>query len=230
MSDGTPHLLVVNPNTNTATTSVMTALAQAMLTGTGLTARGVTVDGGPSVITGPEALAASVPHVLRCVHRSLTADTAGIVVAAIGDPGVREVRQCWPGPAIGLGEASIRAAGRDGRRFGMVTSTRRLGPGLLGLVHRHAGPGVFTGLRFTDASAEQLAADDALEYRELSEAVRLCEQVDGAEAVIIGGGPLSRTARRLAQQHRSVVVQPVPSAVRHLLDALGLGVRSGAQA
>ncbi|MFT4216191.1 MAG: aspartate/glutamate racemase family protein [Micropruina sp.] len=229
MSDGTPHLLLVNPNANTATTRVMTALAQAVLTGTGLTARGATADSGPSVITGPEALAASVPHVLRSARRNVTADTVGIIVAAIGDPGVRELRQCWTGPVVGLGEASIMAAGRDGRRFGMVTSTKRLGPGLLGLVRRHAGPGVFTGLRFTGASAGQLAADDALEYRELSEAVRLCEQVDGAESVIVGGGPLSRTARRLADEHRSVVVEPVPSAVAHLLDALGLAARSGVQ-
>ncbi|MFT4260491.1 aspartate/glutamate racemase family protein [Microbacterium sp.] len=216
-----PHILIVNPNTTVATTSAMTALAAAALDGTNLIARGTTVDAGPSVITTPEELSASIPHVVDRVGRSVTAATRAIIVAAIGDPGVDELRALSPLPVIGLGEASVREAVSLERPFGMATSTPALAPGLLALVSRYAPTGTFTGVRVTGSSAQELAGDEELERRELHRTVGLCVQ-DGAEAVIIGGGPLSRSAARLSGPAMPQIIQPVPSAVSRVLALIGL--------
>lgn len=221
MAETFPHVLVVNPNANERTTEAMSAFAAAELAGSGVAVRGVTAADGPLVITGPEDLAASVPHVLQSVRRAVTADTVGVIVAAIGDPGVADLRAEFGMPVVGLGEASIRLAAAGGRRFGMVTTTARLAPGLRELVARHGREGTFTGLRFTPADAFTLGADPERADRELSVAVDLCETRDGAETVIVGGGPLSASARRLSGE-RPVgrIVEPVPSAVAVLLGAL----------
>ncbi|MFP5311482.1 MAG: hypothetical protein ACLGH7_03590, partial [Actinomycetes bacterium] len=59
-----------------------------------------------------------------------------------------------------------------------------------------------------------------LQFQELLEAVREANRDDGAEAVIIAGGPLSGTARRLAAAGAAEIVQPVPSACAMVLDLL----------
>ncbi len=199
----------------------MTALAALALADTGLSVRSATATSGPRVITRADDLAASGPHVLARVRHAVTASTRGIIVAAIGDPGVAAVRAATMLPVVGLGEASIRAASRSGRPFGMVTSTVPLGPGLRALVDRHA-TAPFTGLRFTASPAEALAGDDPRAERELAAAAALCTRIDGAEAVIVGGGPLSRAADALARSGVTRIVQPVPSAVAYVLDALGI--------
>ncbi|MFT4307474.1 MAG: aspartate/glutamate racemase family protein [Microbacterium sp.] len=215
------HLLVVNPNSNAETTAVMARLGGRALAGTGLAVRAVTALSGPRVITGVADLEASVPHVLERVRHAATSATRGIVVAAIGDPGVAQLRDQTAVPVVGLGEASVRAASLRRRPFGMVTSTVDLGPSLRALIARHA-TAPFTGLRFTASPAHLLDADDALTEHELREAIGACIHGDGAETVIVGGGPLSRAAERIGRAHAGRIVEPVPSAVAYLLDALGV--------
>jgi len=50
--------------------------------------------------------------------------------------------------------------------------------------------------------------------------VSAASEMDGADAVIIAGGPLSATARRLAESTSVAIIQPVPSACRLLLTLL----------
>ena len=49
-----------------------------------------------------------------------------MIVAAFGDPGADRLAMRLSHPVIGIGEAAIRAAGRNGRRFAIVTTTPRL--------------------------------------------------------------------------------------------------------
>ncbi len=80
----------------------------------------------------------------------------------------------------------------------------------------------FTGVKLTVSDPQSLAADPERQYRELSDAVQRCAEEDGAEAVIIAGGPLSATARRLAEASSVDIVQPVPSACHVMLEMLHL--------
>ncbi|MFT3715148.1 MAG: aspartate/glutamate racemase family protein [Gordonia sp. (in: high G+C Gram-positive bacteria)] len=217
MSDS-PHVLVINPNTNTQTTDTMTSLATQQLAGSGLTAVGATAAEGPSVIVDPTALAASVPQVVAAAKKSVNSATRGIMVAAIGDPGVDDLRKIYDIPIIGIGGAAVLAAGADGEPFGMVTTTKELGPSLEALVKANQ-TAPFTGLRFTSATAEEVAADPKLAITTLSAAIDECVK-DGAKSVIIGGGPLSAAADELAKTSTVGIVQPVPSAAAYLVKAI----------
>lgn len=214
-------VVIVNPNTSTRTTALLEAVANEWLRGSGLHAVGVTVAQGPAIITDPVALRAAVPHVLTAARRAVEAfGPVGIVVGAIGDPGAAELRREAAIPVVGIGEATIAVASAGGRRFGMVTTTAELAESLLDLVARHAPDGRFTGLRLTDTDAETLVEDPAAQLEELSKAaVAACDE-DGAEAIIVGGGPLSRTARELVPLVSVPVVEPVPSALECLCSEL----------
>lgn len=104
----------------------------------------------------------------------------------------------------------------------MATSTPLLAASLARLVAAHGKSGSFTGVRLTASEPLVVAADPEQQYRELAAAVGESTALDGAEAVIIAGGPLSATALRLARTTRAEIIQPVPSACGLLLETLGL--------
>ena len=54
----------------------------------------------------------------------------------------------------------------------------------------------------------------------MARAATECFDLDGAAAVIIGGGPLSGAARTLREQFGRGIVEPVPAAVRRALMVL----------
>lgn len=103
------------------------------------------------------------------------------------------------------------AAGQD-RRFAVATTT----PGLAAAIGRAAagyGP-LFRGVRLTPGDPAALTSDPAA----LQDALRRCcaeaIELDGAEAVVIGGGPLAAAARALRPLFAVPIIEPVPPAVR----------------
>lgn len=234
-----PEVLLVNPNTNSATTTMLARIAEEHLLeaegsslawseGPRIRVRAVSVATGPSVIVDEVGLHAAESAVLECARREVRPETVAIVVGAIGDPGVAALRAAFTLPVVGIGEASARAAAQGGRRFGIVTTTPLLTGSLHALGRRFGPAGSFTGVRLTDSSAVTLAGDPARQLRELERACLLCRETDGAEAVVIGGGPLGSSARELAALLGMVIVQPVPSAIDEVLAQLGSGAGAGA--
>ncbi|MER7011928.1 aspartate/glutamate racemase family protein [Saccharopolyspora sp. NPDC000359] len=216
-----PTVVVVNPNTNRGTTAMMAELAHQHLAPAGLVVEGITVARGPSMIVDPSALADAAGHVVGAVRDHLagpSGDRVGaVVVGAVGDPGRAELAAVLDVPVVGIGQASVLAAGARGRRFGMVTSTPLLVDSLTELVRAHGSLGNFTGVHLTSTDPLTLAASPEQQRRELAEAARACA-VGGAEAVIVAGGPLSRAARQLAELDLVEIVEPLPSASRMVLD------------
>lgn len=228
MATNARTILLVNPNTNHNTTAMMVELAKEALDPAGLHVVGITAPAGPPMIIDPDALATSAVHVREAVHRFLAGPdggtVAGVMVAAIGDPGRRQLADELDIPVVGIGQGSIYAAAyaSDGspRRFAMATSTPLLVDALAGLVAAHGFLDQFTGVRLTRSGPLDLAADPERQFLELADAVRAATGTDGAQAVIIAGGPLSATARRLAEATAVDIIQPIPSACRLLLARL----------
>jgi allantoin racemase len=229
-----PIVLVVNPNTNTRTTAMMTKLVRACLRPAGLEVEGVTVDHGPSMIVDPATLADAAEHVKVAVERRLAGPDGrrvfAVVIAAIGDPGRHELAAELAIPVVGIGQAAVLEAARRGRRFGMATSTPLLAPSLVGLVEAHGCGELFTGVRLTTSDPLTLASAPKRQFSELATAVRACAEQDGAQAVIIAGGPLSETARQLADLDGIEIVEPLPSASRLVLEAPDRDPLRGARA
>ncbi len=222
-------VLLVNPNSNSRTTAMMAELAAEALKPWGFNVVGLTAADGPAMIIDPESLAASAAHVRSAVLDYLAGPDGGtaaaVIVSAIGDPGREVLDQELKElelPVFGIGQGSIYQASKGGRRFGMATSTPLLADSLAALVGSHGKSETFSGVRLTASEPLVLAADPERQYRELAAAVGESTTLDGAEAVIIAGGPLSETARRLAQTTSAEIIQPIPSACALLLERLGM--------
>lgn len=208
---GPMKVLIVNPNSNRATTEMMRKYAQAELPE--FEVIGATAAAGPKMITEDIALGQSRRYVVSAVLNALDAnpDIAAVVVAAYGDPGRDILEDLLDIPVFGIGKSSMVAASQGGRAFGVATSTPGLATAIAAMGERFKGDADFVGVTLTKSDPTVLAADPQRQFEELRDAVQAC--VDkGAQAVIIGGGPLSETARRLSELGMGTIIEPVPAA------------------
>ena len=214
----TPHILLINPNSSVATSDMMQAIAQRAAAGR-LDVKVVTADRSPTMIVTPEALTASAAQVVE-LGTAHGRDCVGIIVSAFGDPGLAELRRKVNVPVVGICEASMIEASQGGRRFAIATSTPELVEAIdqraqdLGLSH------IYAGVRCTAGDPLALAADADLLAEALAGAVRECIELDGAEAVIIGGGPLGQAAEQLRTRFGRPVLGPIPAAVERVFSLI----------
>lgn len=209
---------LVNPNTSTATTAMMLARARAAAP-VGLSLEGVTAPFGAALITDPESLATAAGAVAALAPR-LTGD--GVIVAAFGDPGAERLAASLAVPVIGIGEAAIRAAARGGRRFAIVSTTPKLEAGIRARVDKLGLGRQLASMRITTQDPVALTPD----ARRLEAALQIladeCAEQDGAEAIVVGGGPLAAAARAIAGRSLVEIIEPVPAAVAAMASALGI--------
>jgi Asp/Glu/hydantoin racemase len=172
------------------------------------------------MITDPTALAAAAPQVVT-IGVTVGKGFSGIIVSAFGDPGIDDLRKQVNVPVVGIAEAAMLAASANNRRFGVATTTPALAPAIDA---RAAGLGLaplYTGIRLTPQDPNQLMADPARLVAALRQAVSDCIQLDRAEAVVIGGGPLGNAATALAPMFAVPVIAPIPEAMRRLTMMIG---------
>ena len=214
----TRHILLINPNSSQATSAMMQAIAQRAADGA-MAVTVVTARRSPAMIVTEDDLLASAAEVVE-IGRRHAADCAGIVVSAFGDPGLDELRRRVEIPVTGICEASMRAAAQGGRPFGVATTT----PLLAGVIAaRAAALGLaerLTGIRCTAGDPLALSGDKAALTLALGEMVEACIAADGAEAVIIGGGPLGEAAGALQARYTTPIISPIPCAIASLLEQM----------
>ncbi|MGQ3214388.1 MAG: aspartate/glutamate racemase family protein [Shinella sp.] len=215
----TPHILLINPNSSETTSDMMQAIALRSAAER-LDVKAVTASRSPAMIVTPEQLTASAAQVVE-LGTAHGRDCAGIIVSAFGDPGLAELRRKVAVPVVGICEASMIEASQGGKKFGVATSTPDLIEAIdqrahdLGLAH------LYTGVRCTEGDPVALSSNTGLLTEALAGAVRACIELDGAEAVIIGGGPLGQAADQLRQIFDTPVIGPIPSAVERVIGLIG---------
>lgn len=215
------HIVLINPNTSAKTTAMMTGIARHYLPA-GFFIEGMTAQRGAPMITDPEALAASENGVVE-MGISQKNRAGGMIVSAFGDPGLQRLRMLLDVPVTGLCEASMLEAAEGGRRFGIATVTPQLADSFSIQAEKLRLGHAFVGNRLTCGDPEQLAADPERLRTALETAVRECFELDGAEAVIIGGGPLGQAAEVLQHRFSAPVIAPIRSAVRLLVAKMNAG-------
>ena len=230
------QILLINPNTSQTTTECMAIQARACLPD-GVQLLTTTASKGAAMITDAAGLTLAASEVLRlgldfvraAQARPACGSDMAIVVGAFGNPGLALLRQTISMnlpvdvPVFGFGEAAMleAASGHDGqpRRFGIATTTPGLQASIaesalaLGLEAR------FTGTRIAAGQPLALAAKPELQRERLACAVAQCIAQDGAQAVVIGGGPLAQVALELAPRFAVPVISPVAAAMRAVLAA-----------
>jgi Asp/Glu/hydantoin racemase len=210
-----PRILLINPNSSDATTAMMVGIAERVMPKS-ISVVGATATRSPSMIVTAAALDAAADEVVEIGMRRSGA-MAGVIVSAFGDPGLASLQRQLPIPVVGICQASMLEAAADDRRFGVATTT----PELVAAIGRRARDygleHLFTGTRLTAGDPHAVTADPLRLRDALAAAVTQCFDDDGADAVIIGGGPLGQAAEDLAKTLRRPIVAPIPAAARRVL-------------
>ncbi|HUN43240.1 MAG TPA: aspartate/glutamate racemase family protein, partial [Acetobacteraceae bacterium] len=215
-----PSVLLINPNSSPATTDMMVGIARHAAQGR-LAVHGATAKRSPPMIVTQEALAAAADEVAE-IGMTAAAHHAGVIVSAFGDPGLERLRNNVAIPATGICEAAMLAAAQGGRRFGVATVTPDLAEPILARARQLHLAALYTGIRCTTADPLALAGDPQWLREALHTAVADCIERDGAEAVVIGGGPLGQAADWLRPLFKTPIIAPIPCAVERLLTMLAL--------
>lgn len=214
-SDRRKRILLINPNSLEATTAMMVVIAKSAAAD-GFDIVGATATRAPPMIVTPDALEAAASEV-DTIARAHASSCDGIIVAAFGDPGLAGIKRATDLPAVGIGESSMLEAAGESRRFGVATTTPLLKAKIDALSEALGLRARYTGTRFAAGDPHALMRDPSLLRAALAGAVEACIVQDGAEAVIIGGGPLGEAARELQPMFAVPIIAPIPSAVRRII-------------
>jgi len=220
-------IVILNPNTSTRTTGAMVDIARETIgeldRDEAFSVRGITAPFGPDMIIDAPALVRSADAVAEMIA-DLDSDADGrpaaVIVSAFGDPGIEAAERCFPGHAFGIGTSSMLEAARGGRAFAIATTT----PGLKDSIDKRAASlglgGQYRGVYLTRTPPLELAGSPEQLREELAEAVARAIEDGGAEAVVIGGGPLAIAARSLTPRFGVALIEPIPAAIRSVVAAL----------
>lgn len=215
-------IVLINPNSNEDATRSMVELAEAGTDGD-VNVVGVTNEDAPSLLTTLQDMEEAVPGVVALgVEAAKDENVVAIIVSAFSDPGLKELRAEVDIPVFGIGEEAFHAAARDDRKFGIVTVTpdenliKSFQEKAESLGYSH----LYQGVRVTPGDPKELVESPEKLDAALTKAVQESVSSDGAEAVIMGGGPLSAPALRIEKQFEEPLVVAVIAAIHAALDGV----------
>lgn len=211
------RIVLINPNTNAATTAAMVAIAEEA---GGASVEGMTARFGVPLITNSAELAIAAQAVSRLGEALEAAAPDAVIVSAFGDPGLEDLRARLGCPVVGIAEAAMRQAGAEGRAFAVATTTPDLVTSITARAASYGHADLFRGVFLTQGDVHALMNN----LRALEDALALaCERAldeGGADVVIIGGGPLAKAARAIRDRLGHDIIAPIPAAVRMAIAAV----------
>lgn len=218
------RILVVNSNTTDSVTARIGDAARAVAApGTAIEAVSAPY-GLPLIVTRADWMVAGPATVAALAERRGTYDAA--VIACFGDPGLDAAKELLDVPVIGISEAAFHAACMLGRRFGVVSFTAALRPMFEECLAHHGLTARCAGFRMGPAFSGDPGRVAEERAPLIAELVRASVEQDGAEVVILAGGPLAGLAPVLQPQLGVPLVDGTQAAVK-LAEALaGLVPRS----
>jgi allantoin racemase len=216
------RLLVVNSNTTASVTDRIAAAARAAAT-PGTTVEAVSAPFGlPLIVSRADWLIAGPATLAALAARRGTYDAA--VIACFGDPALDAAKELVDVPVLGISEAAFHAACMLGGRFGIVSFTAALRPMFEDCLARHGLAARCSGFRMRMGPA--FAGDPGRVAEARAEMiVSLCREAveaDGAEAVILAGGPLAGLAPVIAPHVAVPLIDGTAAAVRLAEAMVGL--------
>jgi Asp/Glu/hydantoin racemase len=193
------QLLIINPNTSAGVTQRLQSIAQAQAPA-GWGVESVQARFGAHYISGEMAAAVAAHAALEALaeHLQRRGTPDAVLLACFGDPGLFALRSGTTAPVLGLAEAAMRAAARQGP-YAIVTG----GAAWVPMLERHAralelNTGL-CGVLAVSSNGGQLAADPQAAQAALHAA---CEEAlarwPAARAILLGGAGLAGMAAPLA--------------------------------
>jgi Asp/Glu/hydantoin racemase len=206
VSERLPRLLVVNPNTDVRVTGWLLSAARDEA-GNKLEIAAVNASSGLMAIETPEhAMLAA-----RAVVTTIAADREAVaaVIAAFGDPGLAEARATCAIPIVGLGEAGLRRAGENGRRFSIVTLGAAMREAIAARAVSMGLGSQLAEIRVVPFSIAEMVDDPDRRRYAVTKAIRLC----ATETVLLGGAPFAGLGAELGHETGRAVIDGVAAAV-----------------
>ena len=215
------RILIVNPNTTEAVTSIMLDAGRASAW-PGVDVRAITAPRGlPYITSRAEA------QIGGAIALEMLAEARGeydaAIIAAFGDPGLFGARELFEVPVIGISEAAMLTACMLGGRFLIATfssvlcgwfrdcvAMHRLEDRCAGVVALDRGFGSLEDVRETNWEALVKLANDAVADR-------------GADVAILAGAPLAGLASRARNLIHVPVIDPIVAAVKQAEALVALG-------
>ncbi|HPH12484.1 MAG TPA: aspartate/glutamate racemase family protein [Burkholderiaceae bacterium] len=215
----TCRIALINPNTSTKATALMLSSARLGLPPQ-VQVEGRTARQGTVLITNQTALDEAATLVADYGVEVAAEGFDALIISGFGDPGLEALRQRVNIPVFGIAQAGISEAAHGGRRYAIVTVTPDLLASLEQAAKTHGQDGTLVSIRFTDGPlAAVMSTPQDLEVALLS-ACETAMNVDLAQAIVIGGGPLAQAAQAIAERLHIPVIDPVVSAMRLAIKAL----------
>ena len=220
------NILLVNPNTNADITDIMVSRAQIYaneVLGDRIRVSGATVVDGESLITDEMSLKRSSFAVISLLSQYKMSDCCGVIVAAFGDPAVKELSLTVP--VVGIGESSIQEAKSLCRPFSIVTTTPLLKASMERQVLEQNATSYFGGIIVSAGEPRDvMQSHERLELSLIDCCTNAIEK-HHSEIIIIGGGPLASAANVLQKRFpECVILDPIRCAVYSLFRKLDIKV------
>ncbi|WP_043363354.1 aspartate/glutamate racemase family protein [Belnapia sp. F-4-1] len=219
------RILIVNSNTTESVTERIAKAARAVAPPDTAIEAVSAPFGLPLIVTRADWLVAGPATLAALAARRGQYDAA--IIACFGDPGLDAAKELLDVPVIGISEAAFHAAAMLGRRFGVVSFTGALRPMFEDCLDHNGLRSRCCGFRM----GPPFAGDPgrvAEERRDLL--LDLCRQAveqDGAEVVILAGGPLAGLAPVLQPHVPVPLVDGTQAATRLAMALAGLAPLDG---
>ncbi len=206
------RILLINPNITQAVTDLMAVEAR-------LSAREGTEIHPETAAFGAEyienrAEAAIAGHAVLDVLARRASGFDAAIVAAFGDPGLSGAKEMMEIPVVGIAESAFLTAHVLARRYSILAVTQRLGVWFAECAAEHGLDGRLAAVRALNVPVSHISNARAETGRLLVELCHRTIEEDGAEAVIMGGGPIAGLAREVAHEIPVPVLDGVSCAVR----------------
>ena len=208
------RILLINPNATEFVTERMSVAVREAL-GPDWHVEEMTNTGAPSIITDDAGMALAADLMLAAFDNGLD-PLNGVIVAAFGDPGLRELKARLTVPVVGIAEAGMLKAAEHGR-FAIVAPTPDLFDAITRLAERYGVRDRLSVLLTTQTDAYVLMSQPDALVETLREMIDDAVARGDVDAVVIGGGPLADAAKTLAMSDPPCpIIGPVPAAAQRL--------------
>ena len=223
MSKTSRRILIINPNTSTSTTKQMED-ACAKIAAPGTTVHGKCIQERPDFssykVFSYVDLTICTFEAVKIAWQNRT-NYEGIVVAGFSDVGVDAMKELLEIPVLGIAESSYHLAALLGHRFSVLTGTEKWTPPKQDYVKALGVEGKVASFR----SYTEWETNDSFEElrQRLVRVAKACVEDDGAEVIVLGGGPLVGYGKLVEAELGIPVIDPTLATFKLMECVIDLG-------
>ena len=210
MSDHSPRIRVINPNSNDAVTRGLDAALAPLRFENGPEIVCSTLAEGPFGIESQADADSVVLPLVRLIEADNASDA--FVIACFSDPGLQACREGTSRPVFGIAECGVLAALARADRFGVIAIGQRSIARHRRYLRQRGVMDRFAGERSIDMSVAETASGEKTLQR-MIEVGRDLKEGDGANAVVMGCAGMARHRSALEQALGVAVIDPTQAAV-----------------